>query len=456
MAIRRNDIESPPKRLIFWTLLVFSLALFLRLSYVATTVVNDPIRADALVYVEIAQNLIKYGVYAQAGQVANYFIPPGYPAFLAVLIWLTPEDIDAYWVVLILQSVLGACTAALVFLTVRRFMNLHLSLLAGGLTIVSPHLIVMTGYVLTETLFTFLLSLSIFVLLEGWMRPSFKLVFFAGLIIGMAGLVRPSIAGFPVFLVIGSFIFAKTETAKYLSIAYLVGLLFCTTGWLGWTNINQNSVRAPESLATKAFAFGIYPDLVYKDQRFRGYPYREDPNWDNFSSSYLETAKVLLGRFVEDPVKYAKWYLVDKALLFWSPTILVGMGDVYVYPVTYSLFERNPVAKAIKSVMQTIHPIILMLNIIGFLIGLWMVLKKDSKINPGLHLMATIVFSLLVYITLVHVVLAPLPRYSVPFRIPLYMSVSITIVLLCRFSFLNGSRLLDKLKLSLKERQDEK
>jgi 4-amino-4-deoxy-L-arabinose transferase-like glycosyltransferase len=146
---------------------------------------------DTSDYLTIGRNLALHHIFSLSngadGQLSpTAHRPPLYPMLIALLWWTDSPPISA---ILLLQSVLGAATVALVYLIAIDRFNRAVALIAGlGMAFAT-----MTGYftavVLTETLFTFMLTLAVFL----WGRE--KRVP-AGLALGLAALTRPGLLPF--------------------------------------------------------------------------------------------------------------------------------------------------------------------------------------------------------------------------------------------------------------------
>ena len=121
------------------------------------------VAGDSAWYLSVARNIAFHHVFsagAEGGALApTAFRPPLYSAVIALLWFGDSAPIQA---VLLLQVVLGTATVALVYLLARDQFGRGVALLAGTGMALAP----MTGYftavILTETLFTFLLTLGVF------------------------------------------------------------------------------------------------------------------------------------------------------------------------------------------------------------------------------------------------------------------------------------------------------
>ncbi len=119
------------------------------------------------------------------------FTPPGYPAFIAVLDRAFPGDADAIGGA---QAVLGALTVGLsVLFAFRLDRSRATAAITGAALAVYFPLVLYTGFVLTETLFAFLLLGGTLAATESLRRGARAHAVVAGLAFGLAVLVRPSL-----------------------------------------------------------------------------------------------------------------------------------------------------------------------------------------------------------------------------------------------------------------------
>ena len=113
---------------------------------------------------------------------------PGYPLFIAFVVREVGEDLAALALV---QHLLGVVTCLLVAMLGIRFWGAWTGLLAGLIVGLSGSLLVAEQYVMAETLFISLATLTI-----GWLalaieRPRWWALLLGGLLIGVAALTRP-------------------------------------------------------------------------------------------------------------------------------------------------------------------------------------------------------------------------------------------------------------------------
>lgn len=204
---------------------VFLLALVVRLVFVC--VFNRPgdfVRSDMWVYDHRARNLLSGDLSAW-----DTFTPVGYPAFVAVVYALSGKSALAVGV---LQAFLGALTAALsTLLAERTFGRRELALLLGVLCALHVPGVFYTGFLLTETTFSFLVVSAAAALVWSVDRSSRWGYALTGLLLGAGATVRPNLLLFlpclPLIVLLAS---GGRWRATLLPLALLAGGLLVPTG----------------------------------------------------------------------------------------------------------------------------------------------------------------------------------------------------------------------------------
>ena len=139
-----------------WALLLIVLAaVSLRLAFFYRTPVF--IERDSIAYFQSGYELARGIGSDLQGRMA------GYPIFLAGTIWLFGEDFHA---IAFVQHALGVLTAVLAYLIGRSIFGRAAGLLAGILVALSAPLLIYEHYLLSEALFTFLLTLAVWLLVR--------------------------------------------------------------------------------------------------------------------------------------------------------------------------------------------------------------------------------------------------------------------------------------------------
>jgi hypothetical protein len=402
------------------------------------TQVLAPLSHDAGQYYQYAFNLRHHHVYSKdigsdKGQVLpDALRPPGYPIFLSFFVHGIPDAQNISNIVLA-QVLVSVGTVVFSFFLFNHFLTFFWSIAAAMLTAVSPHLIVANSYVLTESLFCFLLVIfclqgSVFI-----SKPKIsKAVAMGGICAGLA-LVRPS-ANFLllVILIVFVMIWKKRQGLIFFAGA-LVGFALFFSPWAVRNLITLHKV-SDSTLMTGFLHHGMYPDFQYQGRpETFGFPYRFDPRSNEIEKNLSSVFREIINRFKEDPLKYLKWYFLGKPSFFWSWNLVQG-HDIYVYRVASSPFFDNPVFKWIWCVMRSLHNALVVLCAMGCVL-VWLP-NSFLRITAQSLYTGRFISLVLSYFTLLHMIGAPFPRYSVPLRPLLYgMAFFVPTAFRPRFAF---------------------
>lgn len=438
-----DDNHTMKSKVIVASVIFFIAALALRVTYINTANIERSYHADAAKYVNLAYNLSEYGVYSLAEpsydllahganrpgaappppKQQDTYISPGYPLFLSAILGLTRGGFSvAYRNITLTQAVLSAMTVVLIFLIALECLPFAGALVAGILAVISPHLTTMTGYVLTETLFTFLLFAGLYPGIKGLQSGSYSGFILFGLLMGAASLVRPALLLFPLIFMALAWIGLQSPAKDRLKKCgvMLLGFSLLIGPWLTWKHLNKP--EQDTSMAAASFALGIYPDLSFKARGlrvFRGFPNRFDPEWPEMGNDINAAFRILTERAGKEPGKYIRWYLIGKPVTYWSWGIIAGQGGPFMYKVFSSIYDQYRIAAYSLTLSKWLHPVLLA----GFCLTLVFLAAGSFGIHqpfcsgPGVQILAL----LLLYFTFVHTVLAPLPRYSIPLHGGLYI-----------------------------------
>jgi len=115
---------------------------------------REELRRDRDGYRAIAENVVHHGIFSADGRSPTAYRPPLSPLFLAGHLWAGGEAAVA-----VTQILLGTATVVLTYLLGRRFDLKSAAVWAAGLVAVDPLLLRYTPQLMTETLFTFLLTM---------------------------------------------------------------------------------------------------------------------------------------------------------------------------------------------------------------------------------------------------------------------------------------------------------
>jgi len=405
-------------------LLVFLLALWIRVLYIENTIVDTPIRADAFSYVTYGHNLVTHGVFSKQQSdhpVSDSYWSPGFPTFIAFAIKLGGENF--YKFILYGHALMGAVVCGVTVLLGIMFLPLWASVTAGLLAAFSPHLISMGGYVLTETLFSLVLLLSLYGFCLAVRKSRVNWFALAGLGFGLTYLVNPVVLFAPVVIGLSwwwverwyrnnSAIFSL----RMLAIFWLPFVLVVATWSLrNHFNVPDGELSSSDRALTN-FVVGSHDNFF---EIWRNNP--RDPqnpatlDQATIRGSWVKFIEILSTRIYENPAHYLKWYFIEKPYLLFSWNILIGSGDIYVYPVIISLYQQSKWMILTYSIMKVLHWWLLLFGLLGLI---YIFLSK--KLNDSDY-MAIFIYSLIFSISAIYVILQAEPRYSIPLRPELYL-----------------------------------
>jgi 4-amino-4-deoxy-L-arabinose transferase-like glycosyltransferase len=145
---------------------------------------------DSQWYISAARNIARNHFFSADGSSPTAFRPPLYSALIASL-WF--GESAPVLLALLLQAVLGALTVTLVYLIARRHFGRTVAVLAGLGMAFAPMTGRFTAVILSETLFTFLMTLGVFF----WAGKQYA---WTGIVFGLAALTRVTLLPFLVLL----------------------------------------------------------------------------------------------------------------------------------------------------------------------------------------------------------------------------------------------------------------
>ena len=414
-------------------LAILILALGLRVHTVLSTEVNNPLRADAGEYFLYAYNLNNFGVFsfsaagfAQTGTPEpDAYRTPGYPLFLALFVdGKASEKMLAQ--ILLTQALLSTLVVYLTFLLCRRLFSEPKSLAVALLTALSPHLININTYILSDALFCFTVILFFWALSRIKEPINPKMFLILGLLLGLASLVRPILQYFVILLVVFSIFSYGFRKGGKLGAIFLVGYFLVFGSWMA-RNLYTLGILADDSVKYYTIKYGLYPGLMYQDDpKSYGYPYRFDPNASRVKpelGSVLQEAK---RRFTTEPVRHLKWYGYEKGVLLWSWSMAIGAGEHLVFPVDKSPYFDNPLFTTTSQLMKIIHWPLVLLGLLGTII-VWIPRYIEDYNKEQIFFIRSLSI-LFIYYTAIHILSFSIPRYTIPLRPLLYTMAFVPIV----------------------------
>lgn len=404
--------------------LLLSLAALIQFTVVTRTVVDVPIRADAADYFAYAQNLHDHGTFSRSAPARRGEAPPrdhlrspGYPVFL--LLAGAPQP-DAGWLlqVSLMQAALGVLSVLLSYAIAHRLGGGTLAMACALVVAINPYLAMSNVYLLTESLFTFLLLASAWLSLRSVDAPSrLAPALLAGLAWGLCSLVRPTMQFLPALMLVATLLLPGLRAwHRPAAIALAVFALVVAP----WALRNRTLPPAPPNsdLMVNSIVHGSYPGFKYDDRpETFAFPYRFDPRIQEISRDLPTALGHIASEFRRQPMRMAKWYLVGKPYFFLSLRDAQSL-DVMIYPVLRAPWYEDIRFAAVREASRLLHwPLTLSALAAMGLLLLW---PRALRLTPEQRWAASLVAMVIAYAIALHMVAAPFPRYAIPFRPLIY------------------------------------
>jgi 4-amino-4-deoxy-L-arabinose transferase-like glycosyltransferase len=193
----------------------------------AALLIDAPPRSDAAEYLELARSIAAGEGYAIGGHPTAYRAP-GYPLVVAAILLASEDSLTA---VRLVQAILDSITCAMVFLLGRRLASEGTGVRAALIYALFPLQILYVTSVMTETLFTMLLTGTVLVLVSP--RMSVPRLALAGLLGGCAVLVKPTALVLPILVFVAPSVMRKGLRMRAAMMAVFVGgMVAVITPWL--------------------------------------------------------------------------------------------------------------------------------------------------------------------------------------------------------------------------------
>lgn len=409
---------------------IFTLAFGVRILHFNYTQAKQPLVKDQIKYFNTAFNLRFHNAHSleypkSEPPKTRTDLPGGYPLFLSFFFHFGSEISDFIKRVITIQIILSSLSAALTFLIARESLSIPWSLTSAILTAFSPHLIVMTNFILTETLFIFVMNIGILFLTHGFKRENPFLVFVGGIALSFIAQIRtigalllPLLALVFVFRPGGRPLLRRSKdklSLLFIIISILAGVTihhsFIATKVLNTPGAQHPTPHYVKLAGPKEFIKHAVkpPEFILKDQSYI-LNKNKNPSWKK------QTSEKSKGR----PADYVKWNLLYKPYCIWAFNNAYT-GDVYVYSMKNKGFENNFLLKIVHRLMYLAHWPLFVLSLSSTVMLLTKHIKGTISKKEEALLIPTTVF--LYFWTVIYMV-SWLPRYSIPARPVSYILAS--------------------------------
>ena len=211
-------------------LLVFLVAVAARLAFIGLRPnLGDAPRMDSARYRAIAHNIVAGRGFSENGTQPTSRVGPVYPGFIAGIYLVFGENGIA---VRIIQAVLGALVAVLIFWTTLAFFSRKVALIASLIVAVHPELVALPAFLYSETVFTLLLAIGVLVIMVAASKKKSTMFLCAGIVLGLATLCRAILLPVPVFLFLAFLVMrVGWRPALGWSAVIALGMAICIVPW---------------------------------------------------------------------------------------------------------------------------------------------------------------------------------------------------------------------------------
>ncbi|HAW49390.1 TPA: hypothetical protein DCX16_00330 [bacterium] len=206
-----------------WLCLLLFIAIFIRICHINSLEKYDPTfyqlpyGTDMVTYDQQAQDIL-------AGKHPTpYFYGPLYGYFLALVYFFTGRDL---YVARLANSILGVLTCLLIFLIAKRVFSIKIAFVALGISVLYDMLVIHEGLLLVESLFAFLNTCCIFLLLMLEKNQSLKVIILSALFFALSILTRANILLFFPFIFLWMAIVLRKKAIKAFPIFIASTFLF--------------------------------------------------------------------------------------------------------------------------------------------------------------------------------------------------------------------------------------
>ncbi len=221
---------------------------------------------DADQYDQIAANILQHRVFSDDADPTAIPKPnarrvPGYPFFLAAVYGV--YGLKSWRAVQIVQALVDLLTCWVVYRTARElFRDRLVGFWSFGTALITPPLLIFTGYIMPETLATFWTTLAVFCMLKACRANHVRYFIGLGISCAAAALLRPMLVVLPLFLAPAFWLTPEGRrffTPKRVALAVLCGLVL----FVPW--VTRNAITLGNFRFLNTTRANVYED------RARGY-----------------------------------------------------------------------------------------------------------------------------------------------------------------------------------------
>lgn len=311
-------------------LLILLIAVVLRAFFMGAILYNSGDKGfypatseDAGQYWQLAKNLVEHHGFSQDQSppfTPEVFRTPGYPFFISIFYRIIP----AAWFAIIFQNIIALVIILLIYkIVILLFEKKSIASLSALIYAIEPAVIYWNNQLLSETLFIFILLLSIFFFIKNVFLLK-RHVLLTGLCLGsllaLAAYTR-AVAQFSLFIfIIFSFLSFKKIRQRVALILIMVTSFFVLAG--PWLIRNKTIINSYDfSAASRGIGFARYMYTVYINL---------GGDADGFQKNFRDRSKLTSVKYVlKHPLVFAKIHILSFVPFLMSDSYFTVASTIY-------------------------------------------------------------------------------------------------------------------------------
>lgn len=342
---------------------------------------------DEYEYWKMVENFIS-GKGLMVAESLKAYRPPLYPLFLAILVKMGSGIIG----IRISQAFISALTCVFIYFLGKEIFDKKVAIMSSFLSSFYPFFIFYSGFLLTETLFIFLVVLSIYTFIKLFQPETLPFYGLAtGAVTAFSGLCRPTMELFFPFCLIFVMLAKDNSLQKRIKkvLFACTGFVLVLTPWIVRNYIVLGKFIPGTTMGGGVFWEGNNPCSEGGPCRYFPEEIAKLPEIERDKAYYKKTIEIIK----ENPARFL-WLLQNKFKRFWN---IVPNASEFTKPLY-----------RIISILS--FGVMLPFFVLGFLITL-----KNKKVH--------LIHFLFIFFTLFHVIYLASIRYRVPLE-PFYIMLA--------------------------------
>ncbi len=318
------------------------------------------IQSDAIGYDQIALNLISghgFSMKPTAPYIPDNFRTPGYPILIASIYGLFGHQPA---IILYLQAFLGAFTCLIVYYIGRTIASPKVGLIAAIFLVISPHSITYTAVLWSDTTYTLVLTVSLWLTTIMFNNFKLKWVVLSSLFLGLATLFHPRSLYLPALIVL-LIVLSQMKMEKWRSVLAHTGIYvsFFALSLLPWIVRNYMVFGVPNVTSVAGKNMLYYGAALTEASR------TGEDQWsimERYEAEIYQMSEIPLNeaefaklafqygwrKAIDHPLSYLRTHIIGSIKVFLPGTftirnLLTGKADQDMREI-YSLFISNPLA----------------------------------------------------------------------------------------------------------------